>query len=124
MTTLLLLVICGGIPNSAPVQHADIVEVNHVCDRQDGRETLVQVIWWEWSSVYGQFVVIDWRILSKCDFPHRHGTAWIQQWRDGPGSETTVVSKVFRETWTLYDVEIENRSIVPEQHRRRKIKQK
>lgn len=104
----------------------DLIELNHVYDSM-GRHVLSQLVFWEYRSNH-QFVVRSWRLLKYLtvlpvrDFIRKD---WVYQYPEGlwasdngPLITTRVVrAKAFQETWTQYDVEMDNRDLVLPEHR-------
>lgn len=106
-TLALMLVILGSGPK---VDRRDMVEVNHVCDC-DGHIKFTQIIAWEWLPDYAVYRAQDWRIIDGW-----HDTSGvISAWKDG--TLWRVRAKLFRETWTDIDVEMQDRKFFPEQKR-------
>jgi hypothetical protein len=105
----------------------DIIEVNHFFNGQ-ANLVLDQIIFWDWYEEYECFNVIDWRLMkSKSQIPIRYKEGYRAFWKD---EKDEVIRETYsrwkRETWTLYDPEAYNRSIL-DIHQRKgltKIKEK
>lgn len=110
----LILASLGCLPGNPIPQRVDFVEINHVLDERTGQERYVAIIWWDWSNFHGTYVVRDWRWLSDTGRPVRRGGYWVSEWK-----RSLVYATGFRETWLLYDSEMENRKLVPLDQRRR-----
>jgi hypothetical protein len=118
----------------------DVIEVNHVVD---GNSDLVfdQWIAWRWVVRESHFRVVAWRILKDVrESPkqlrrapdgwqprpkwvgghasplkrHDRGGWWFSQWYDEKDKcWREVAAPMYRETTTLYDPEVEDRSFLP-----------
>lgn len=96
-----------------------LVEVNHFFD-YDARPVFSQVIFYEWSPAKGRHQVLAWRLLKQpCQLPQRDYTAgsYIARWNDGETSRE-VRAATYRETWSQYDPELENRKELPNEKRK------
>lgn len=113
MTHWLLLSLVAVVPYSV-----DVVEVNHVADPQTGQIRLEQVIWWDWCPQCHRYEVRDWRMLAQAGYPVKIDGGWQNKWYDNR-RQIAVVARLRRDTWTWYDVEIEDRSRWPEDRRRK-----
>lgn len=102
--------------------NVDVIEINH-CYNEDGEKRFTQTIFWEWKAWFpgGEYVVVDYRIVKDQPQPQprkdysRGGYDLI--WRDGK-TWRRVHSISTVETWTRYDPEVQNRSIIPMNRRR------
>jgi hypothetical protein len=128
MRMLLLILLLGdaGHRNDHVVtDKVDLIELNHFYD-DNGALVFDQVIFWDWHPFVpgregGEFVVRAWR-LSKLERP----MATVRDWRRGGYTliflDGGVIRKIrapsFRETWTQYDPEMQNRKMWPEDKRR------
>ncbi len=113
-------VLFAVLPYEPHPMRVDICEINHVVNMTTGQESLVQVVWWDWSPWHGAYRVRDWRLLEKCCRPHSEGGKLVQRWYDDGQRRLIIVeSGAFRETWTFYDVELEDRKELPERLRRK-----
>ena len=106
-----------------PMLHddVDVIELNHVFDG-DGRHVLSQLIFWEVHARSATENVVAWR-LAKSGQPQplrdvQQGGCLLL-FRDGEHLRL-VRGKRYRETWTQYDPEIDDRRVLP-QHRRREL---
>jgi len=103
------------------VDEVDVIEVNHVFDGE-GTETFVQAIFWRWRGFEGHYRVVDWRTVRDGNvYPVRRwdrGGVWVSRWRDDRDRcWREVRAPLFRETWTVYDVEVADREFLPERYR-------
>ena len=107
------------VPRTPVVQdEVDVIEVNHYFDAK-GCLVFDQVIFWKWNEWDREFHVIAWRFLKA------PGQIPIRNWRNGQyhtiwhdGSVLRHVrSQAFRETWTQFDPEVEDRNYVSRQAR-------
>jgi hypothetical protein len=110
------LLLCSLPDGNVEAHTIDAMEINHVYN-ECGKLNFTQVIFWHWSN--GSFHVASWvmlrpgMVLKKCQ---RSG-AWTLTWNDG-GKLRTVRSVALLETWTTYDIEVAERSLLPCQMRR------
>ncbi len=109
----------------------DLVEFNHFYDEQ-GRNVFNQLIFYDWDSNLGEFVCRASRtegvthVDMATEYLHDRGTyrtTWLERHAinayDSPQVELHICdSKFYRETWTHYDPELENRSLLPKERRR------
>lgn len=80
-----------------------------------GTESLRQVILWRlrcWDGKWDYYVV-KWAMADKCDRPERINGRW-QGMFDGQ----RVRAKLYIETWTWHDWEVEDRKRLPESQRK------
>ena len=135
------LLILSIVPKlDGPVcESADLVEVNWFYD-EHARLVFQQLIFYDWrdnltipeyaSDSWGptphpafqgsRFQVFAWRLVKTPDcLPQRdHATGeYVCFWQDGEVLRK-VRSKSFRESWTQYDVELEERAYLPKEKRR------
>ena len=98
---------------------ADIIEVNHYYDA-NGKHVFDQVIFWDWHDDDCTFRVAAWRFLKpENHFPRRDPVrgGYVHIWKD-EGRLRCVRSKWFRETWTQYDPEVNDREFLTQRMRR------
>lgn len=107
------------MPHPPVEDRVAVAELNHVLCPVNGTEQGVYWVWWRWQTVDGRegYYVADWR--REVDVPRP--TNGVQEWLDKGRVRRRVVSRVFRETWTQYDREEEDRKRLPE-YRRRKLR--
>jgi hypothetical protein len=105
------------------VDRVDLVEVNHYYDEQ-GRHVFDQTIFYDWCSEQGRYNIRDFRLMrSTGQMPVRDwsGGGYLSMWHDG-----SVLRKVhatsFRESWTQYDPEVEERKYLKREERRELLK--
>jgi hypothetical protein len=123
MTAPLLIIAMlgsGGEPLCTE-QSCDWCEWNNVCELTKSEEgipyyrvTLVQVIWWRGA---GRDECLAWRLAEKVDGIRQDERGVIITWHDGDVLRRTR-AKFLLESWTLGDVEIASRELVPADHRR------
>ena len=122
MGIILLIALLTRIEND-PILYdsVDVIELNH-CYSEEGEKRFTQVIFWGLRNSYpgGEYVVVDWRMDKKQQlYPRKNHKdqyyylVWLDEnyWRN-------VKSISFKETWTQYDPEVENRKIHPVDRRR------
>jgi hypothetical protein len=114
MIALLLLSI---IPQPYPVTDSvDVIEKNHFYD-DDGKLTFSQWIFWKWNARDSRYDVVDWRLVQGPTALSDASTLAFWDQKDQVTRRVRTVS--WRETWTQYDREAENRKILPESQRRK-----
>ena len=99
----------------------DVIELNHVFDGE-GQHVLSQFIFWEFETHSAAEHVVAWRLWKPgSSLPLRdvRQGGCVLLFRDGE-SLRLVRGKQYRETWTQYDPEIDNRRQLP-QHLRREL---
>ena len=112
------VLLCLVLPMPPTPVVVDVVEVNNVVDPGTGCVRLEQVVWWDWCGWCCRYEVRDWRFLDRAGWPRLTESGWRNEWRDDSGM-VAVTASVRRETWTWYDVEVEDRRTLPEQQRRK-----
>jgi hypothetical protein len=116
---LLILAIGSGGTAELPDRVA-MIELNHYY--KDGARQFDQLIFYEFDRVTCKHVVRFWKIVEPAnlhDYPAPvRGTAdHSVRLKDGNGYWRNVRSSLYRETWTTYDPERENKQLVEERHR-------
>ena len=120
MYAMLAIVLAAIVPiNDLAVERISILECHHFYD-EHGRLVFDQLIGWE--VVNEQERVVFWRLIkSETQIPRRdwqHG-GYVVSFQDGETSCFRCIrAPSFRERWTQYDVELENREIWPKEKRR------
>ena len=91
----------------------DVIELNHVVD--DGEVRFTQMIYWRWESD-GRLHAAAWRRVAENHYVCQVGTHCRDEWqRDGV---THVVrGETYRERWSQYDPELEDRKEWPQSRR-------
>lgn len=120
MAAILILLTFALSPTDSTIhQTVNLVELNHVHD-ENGKHTFDQLIFYTWDAYECRHQVIAWRLAkSAIQLPTRdwrHG-GYVTTIADG---ETTRVirSPLYREIWTMYDVEMSERDVIPQEKRR------
>lgn len=90
-----------------------LLEVNHR-HNANGSEAFVQVIVWDWSPDYRRYDAQAWVMIEDW---HWDGQRLIARAEGGRPLEFR--GRLFRETWTLVDPEVENRILFKERYRRK-----
>jgi hypothetical protein len=98
---------------------ADVIELNHFYD-PEGRKVFDQVIFWEWHAEEAAFRIVAWRLWkSPAQTPERdwqrggYRTLWFDE-----DQLRLVRATSYRETWTQYDPELEDRQFLVPNRRR------
>ena len=111
-----MLLLIATVPFIAPVvDEVDLVEVNHVYNDQ-GKHRLTQLIFYNYQRGYDAEVV-DWRIL-KGRLPMPKGKKYETIFLDYGKIMRCVIARQYRETWTQYDVEQDERRHLPDRIRK------
>ena len=117
MFALLLLAVLPR-PDGCIKESVDLMELNHLYD-DNGRFVNDQIIFYEWSDLFGRYDVRAWRWAKTprhCpEFDWETG-CWRVLFNDD--RLRYVTSPSFRETWTQYDPELTEREILPKEMRR------
>lgn len=114
MTLAVLMLLCYE-----PLTYTvDVCELNHIRFGV-GQPVVSYWVWldWDWHYEHGyDYYVRDWRCEAEVPHPIRG----VQEWQDKRTKRRLrVASRIFTESWTTYDREIEDRKRVAEQDRRR-----
>lgn len=112
---MIAVLLLSVLPFDGVPQCVDVVEINHVCD--DTRVRLEQVVWWEWCRQCNRFEVVDWRLLEKSGWPRLERAGWVSDFTDD-GQRRIVIARTRRETWTVCDVELDDRRYLSVDKRR------
>ena len=108
MLVLLLLILFD-----LPLDRVDVIERNHVHDA-DGKRTFTQLILWRVCPGDDRERVVAWR-MEHCERSiWRHSGEWRILWE--PGREVSGTS--FRESFTPFDPELDDRKKWPSELRR------
>ena len=121
MHLLLAILPLGTVPAPCPatVDRCDLMELNHFYDEQ-GRLVFDQVIFYDWSDDDARHMVRAWRLVKHpSQLPQRDwsGGGYAAVWQDGEVLRH-VRAKFFRETWTQYDPELDEREHLPKERRK------
>jgi hypothetical protein len=87
----------------------DMVEMNHFVVNRNTGATKCAFVFWEWDV--DTYRVVDWRWFNG-HRPWRRGNRWVLFLREKDGLRR-ILSRQVRETWTTYDVEVEERKRHP-----------
>lgn len=120
---LSLLTMLDRSPKTLPRQQekCSIIELNHRFD-DAGRHCYDQYIFWEWHPSLGRHVALGFALESDKLRLKRLGNAcdleWIVSTEKGYVTRN-IKAPVFRETWTDYDPERQDKDTYPESKRRK-----
>jgi len=120
---VLMLALCVGsnehLEGPITTDRVDMIEVNHNFDEQNNRLILSQIIYWEWSPYFSEFIVMHWQLIGE---GKKHTVV-----RKGPNEYISigfdderlrvVKARSFKETWTYDDPEVVNQRLVPKNER-------
>ena len=119
-TTVLAWSLWGIVPGGCvATDQVDLIEHNHFYDEQ-GRHVFDQLIFYEWSRHDARYQIRDWRLIKTPNqVPYRdvQRNLYVVSWHDGRHLRE-VRAKLIRETWTQYDPELVERSVLPKEQRR------
>lgn len=119
MTFGLLLAAMMTMPQTdgAIADRFDAIELNHYFDDR-GEHVFDQIILWTWDDKQNAFKVDAWRLWKTDRGPtRRFDGGWELIWYDSDVLRR-VEAKVFWETWTQRDREMDDRRLHPKEHRR------
>jgi hypothetical protein len=97
-----------------------VIEVNNFYD-ESARLVFEQQIVWDWCDCEERYQVRDWRLIkSPNQYPVRDRIygGYVATWQDGEHMRQIRAASM-RETWTQYDVEVEERLVLPVDQRRK-----
>lgn len=111
----ILMLIFVSDPIAARIGHwpesVDLIELNHKHDRT-GKHTFSQVIFWERHPGNGKYRVRDWFLVddreSLSGYPVKRNDRW-ESWFVKEGKTHRITSPIFKESWTMYDPEVEDK---------------
>lgn len=99
--------------------YVDVLELNRYYD-EVGRLLHTQVIGWSFDEGHdkSRLNVVFWRLAKVVsDYPVPQGSYYVTTYRDGDAMRK-VYGRSYRETWTQYDPEMEDRNNLPMNQRR------
>lgn len=112
--------LCAGLPASSAACSGtwltvDVIEDNSVRSPETGDETIHQVILWRYREHDGvaRYYVVDWAAIHRCSPVDRAGQWWILRF----GSRW-VRGRIYRQTRSWHDWEVEDRRWLPIEERR------
>lgn len=111
MIAIGLLIFVGG-----HTTHCDMAEVNHVHDAA-GCQRFVQLIAWEWLPDSREYHAQDWCYVETWTCSQQCVT---YRYRDRDGK---LRFRIYRETWTQHDPELDDRKLFNERYRVKVFKQ-
>lgn len=122
MTTLALTLLCV-LPSPDVVEdRVDLLHVSFVYDAE-GRPTLTQLIFEDWSEADGRYQVVAWRLIKSADIvPHFDWVRgqYVTCWHDG-NLLRKVTAPAMRTSYLQYDPELAERELLPKNERRELI---
>tara|TARA_B100000700_G_scaffold327015_1_gene440275 strand:+ start:260 stop:679 length:420 start_codon:yes stop_codon:yes gene_type:complete len=111
----LLLTLSLPLPDSAQVivDHVDVIEFNqYTPDRLDS-PSIVQMIFWDFSPLHGEFRVVDWRkwdkLAQRPTYNYKTKRYELLFWDSNSDLFRRVTSMSYKETRTRRDPEAVNR---------------
>lgn len=115
--SLLILLLAGWLEPHCPLSrsHVDLIELNH-CYNEEGLPIYHQYIFWKWDGQLG-YRVQAYRVLKgQFSGPCRYRSGYRARWCDN-GVFREITAPYFRETWTQYDPELDDRQVFPMEKR-------
>lgn len=119
-----IIMLLSIIPHSDVLTDtADVIEKNYVYQGLDEKkgiptQSLCQWIFWEWSEKRQRYQVVHWVIVKKGDSLTSDSEGWqLRFQRDGKTRQINATS--YRETHSMFDREIDDRTIWPVEKRRK-----
>ncbi|MGN6547545.1 MAG: hypothetical protein ACTHK7_21005 [Aureliella sp.] len=99
----------------------DLIELNHFYDNL-GRHAYDQVVFYEWSAEYSRYHVMGWCLIeddpTRLPFRLPLSHDYFMRWYDGEAKcHREVRSHLYRESWTQFDPERENKKLLEEKYR-------
>lgn len=121
--TLTMALLCSALGTN-PARHVtvdqvEVIEYNHFYDEQ-GRHVFDQLIFYDWSPRENRYQIRDWRLIktvSQSPYYDVNRGLYLATWHDGL-TLRQVRAAAIRETWTQYDPELLERSVLPKEQRR------
>ena len=117
---MLLILLLSVLPRGEPLRdRVDLVEVNHFFD-EHGKRVFDQIIFFDWQPRECEHRVRAWRLLkTESQLPVRDWDRgdWRMLWTDGEWLRE-VRAATYRETFTQYDPEVEDRDYLPKEQRK------
>jgi hypothetical protein len=118
----------NGFDDSTLHEQVDLIEFNHFHDDR-GRRVYDQVIFYEWSTARGCYLVRSWCLVEKSDYLDRvpqldfRTDLWtVRIYDNDKDIQRRITSKHCRETWTQTDPERRNRKVLNEKLRQSFVK--
>lgn len=112
---MLVLLLTLSLPLPIVERSASVAELNHVYD-QCGKKCFTQLIVWDWSDHLSDHHVGAWALVKGIVQIDRGTVTRITLKQ--PDGILRVTAGSFRESWTQYDPEIDDRQRVPQGQRR------
>ena len=111
---IFLLLFASQDTEPIPIDHIDVLEVNHVYDL-DGTKRFTQLIYWNYFSG-GDFR--GWKFARKEKVETYIPIGGYLFWNNAHDEDSKIYMRAMRvvsviETWTYYDPEVENRKVQP-----------
>lgn len=103
------------------VDEVEVIEKNIVMGAVDDKgrpqTTFVQWVFWDWSEKHRRYVCVDWKQVRKHDRAEPVPGGYRLRIMDNrKAREIRAIS--YRETWTSFDLEIDDRQRFPHELRR------
>jgi hypothetical protein len=125
MTEVLLVaaaLLAGGERTIPLTEHCRLIEVNHYHD-EDAKLVFRQILFYDWNARDSRYEIYAWRIYkhdSQIPLKNHRTGKYEATWRDFKDRDVLrkTTSDLFRETWTQFDPELEDREFLPQGERR------
>lgn len=118
---LLLLLLAADLPHGPPdrLDQVDRIELNHLICPETGEPRLTQVIYWRWRYDLEQHHVTAWRLVDRRQ-PFRilrDAVGPYERRVDQDGTLRIIRARVYCETTTVNDPEVDDRQLLPQDQR-------
>jgi hypothetical protein len=118
------VVVACSLLSTTPIRHVaidqvELIEYNHFYDEQ-GRHVFDQMLFYDWSARDARYQIRDWRLIkttTQTPYYDAQRGFYVATWHDGLTLRQVRAGSI-RETWTQYDPELTERSVLPKEHRR------
>lgn len=119
MIHLIAIIACCTMPQTdgAIVDSFDAIEINHYYS-DSGEHIFDQFIAWRWDNSRSDFVVEAWRLWKTDNYPQKRFNGGYEVLFDDGDLTRRVIGKVYWETFTQHDREMQNRSVFDKSDRR------
>jgi hypothetical protein len=104
-----ILLFCLMLQFGNNCRYCDRIERNHVY--RNGEYTFTQIICWEWNVEVNEYEVIGW--FMETTPPEKQG-----RWCYITYQNKKFFSRIYKESWTMFDPEVEDRKKLPMNNRK------
>ncbi len=122
LAVLVGLMLAGELPHGPPdlIDQVDRIELNHLVCPETGEMRFTQVIYWAWRHDLAGSHVVAWRLVrNERPFRIRHDPAGPHERIVEPdGTYRIIRARVYHESTTTHDPELDDRETLPQDQRR------